>query len=959
MVFTRGSTNLQLSAKLLLMNLMISGAFFLIACIIIVSFASVRNKSIEVTESSMESIITNSRTARELSEVFADIDLLNRTFYNNNEYLASEGSRLRDVISNILKNTTNLDLKYSLFSLFEKFDFFHSQCVDVNTVLHAIESIDIDTHKELTNFEKLIGEMLIDATLAGEDTSFITQQLTLVIGYQESMLNIAKLFAEPSFEIHSVTFTDKKSSVIAAINDLDLRLQTITASIPAVAKHGENIRNNLQRYKAVVLTFYDVMEELSNRRTALYRSKVLALTVLDDIDKNIATTAQQTSSSIDKVILSSGTIVLMLTILFILTIILVTRNIIKFNIRKPMHAILLGIESFSKGNFDTQIILDRKDEWNTIKKALNGMASDLHKSQTALQKANDELEDRVDTRTKELLAEKERAMVTLHSIGDAVISTDADGRVEYLNPVAEKLTGYSVEEAQGQSLEQIFHIINEETRQRVADPVARCLKEGKVIGLANHTVLVNKSGAEYAIQDSAAPILDPKRKILGVVLVFSDVTEARRLSRQISHQASHDALTGLINRLEFERRLKRVLETALSETTNNALCFLDLDQFKLVNDTCGHVAGDELLRQVSRLLQDNVRHRDTVARLGGDEFGLLMEHCSLKEAKQVASKLIKVVADYKFMWEDKHFKIGVSIGLVIVNELSANLNGVMSAADTACYMAKEQGRNRTHVYQEDDEELAKRHGEMQWAVRLPRALEENRLQLYFQPMAPVAINHVEGAHYEVLLRMADTNIVMPNAFFPAADRYNLTSRLDRWVINRAFQSIVDHPAHLESLYLCSINLSGHSLNDETFLEFVNTQFKKFPIPPEKICFEITETVAIANLSRANAFMKVLKEQGCRFSLDDFGSGLSSFAYLKNLPVDFLKIDGMFVKDMLEDSLDFAMVKSINEIGQVMGKQTIAEFVENGAIFEKLREIGIDYAQGYGIKRPRPLGEILE
>ena len=335
-----------------------------------------------------------------------------------------------------------------------------------------------------------------------------------------------------------------------------------------------------------------------------------------------------------------------------------------------------------------------------------------------------------------------------------------------------------------------------------------------------------------------------------------------------------------------------------------------------------------------------------------------MEHCSLKEARQVASKLIKVVVDYKFLWKDKHFNIGVSIGLVIVNELSDNLNGVLSAADTACYMAKEQGRNRIHVYQEDDEELTKRHGEMQWAVRLPRVLEENRLQLYFQPMAPVASKQVEGAHYEVLLRMADTHIVLPDAFFPAADRYNLTSKLDRWVINTAFQSIVDHPTHLAQLYLCAINLSGHSLNDETFLEFVNTRFKEFPIPPEKICFEITETVAIANLSQANTFMKVLKDQGCRFSLDDFGSGLSSFAYLKNLPVDFLKIDGLFVKDMLKDWLDLAMVKSINEIGQVMGKQTIAEFVESDAILEKLREIGIDYAQGYGIKRPRPFGEIL-
>ena len=559
-----------------------------------------------------------------------------------------------------------------------------------------------------------------------------------------------------------------------------------------------------------------------------------------------------------------------------------------------------------------------------------------------------------------LLEERERALVTLHSIGDAVISTDANGLVEYLNPVAEKMTGYLVDEAEGRPLEKIFHIISEETRERAADPAARCLAEGKIIGLANHSVLVSKSGREYAIQDSAAPIQGQQGEILGVVLVFSDVTEARHLSLQISYQACHDALTGLINRHEFDHRLKRVLETARCVSTENALCYLDLDQFKLVNDTCGHVAGDELLRQISKLLQENVRHRDTVARLGGDEFGLLMEHCSLIEARQVADKLVKAVSDYNFLWEKKLFNIGVSIGLITVNESSPNIDALLSAADTACYMAKEQGRGRIHVYLEDDEELAKRHDEMQWASLLPRALEEDRFQLYLQQIAPVASEHVEGVHYEVLLRMKDKQLVLPEAFLPAADRYNLSSKLDRWVIAATFRWILDHPAHLERLYLCSINLSGHSLNDETFLKFVHQEFEKSPVPREKICFEITETVAIANLSRTASFMKALKTKGCRFSLDDFGSGLSSFAYLKNLPVDFLKIDGVFVKDILDDPLNFAMVKSINEIGHVMGKQTIAEFVENEAILEKLREIGVDYAQGYGIDRPRPIedAEIL-
>lgn len=1094
MYFKQGLFNLQLSTKLTLMNAMISAAFFLIACVIFFSFGVVKNKSIGVMHKDLEIVITNSHTTRKLSRVFADIAILSRTFYRNNDYLRLEGKKLISFIENILVNTSNPNLKSSLLKLSDHLTLFLSQCVEVNTVLQTRESIDYETHMALTTLENLISESLIDSTLAGEDTSYITQQLSLVIGYRESLLYIGKLYSELGFELYSTTFGQKISLIIEVIDDLEIRLQTITASMPEVAQQGAKIINNIQKYKEIILKFSEVMEALNKRRAALNQSRTVSLSALESIDQEIAMTAQLTTSSVESIISSSRKIVLLLTIMVVIAIFVSTTNSIKFTIKKPMQAILLGIASFSKGNFDTQIKLNREDEWGTIKNALNYMASDLRKSYTAIQNAHDELEKRVEARTQELaqttealsqsesslaeaqriahlghwswdiktgvnhwsaeqyrifgyepfevdasydlfvshlhpqdrecvlvalskavkqakhytseyrivrrdgsqrwieaqgrvlrandgcamemigtflditehkriesllLEEKERALVTLHSIGDAVISTDAAGRIGYLNPVAERMTGCSVDEAQGQPLEQVFHIIDEETREQVANPMVRCLSEGKIIGLANHTVLVSRSGAEYAIQYSAAPIQDRKGKILGVVLVFSDVTEARRLSRQISYQACHDALTGLINRCEFERRLDRVMQTARRASTENALCYMDLDQFKLVNDTCGHVAGDELLRQVSGLLVGGVRHRDTVARLGGDEFGLLMEHCSLRKAEQVASKLVEAIADYKFFWENKHFNIGVSIGLVAINESSADINSLLSAADTACYMAKDQGRNRIHVHQENDAELAKRHREMQWAVQLPRALEEGRFQLYFQPMAPVASKYGEGAHYEVLLRMEGDPMVMPKAFFPAADRYNLSSKLDRWVITTTFQWIADHPAHLEQLYLCAINLSGHSLNDETFPQFVRRQFKELPISPEKICFEITETVAIANLSRATAFIKAFRAQGCRFSLDDFGSGLSSFAYLKNLPVDFLKIDGMFVKDILNDPLDLAMVKSINEIGQVMSKQTIAEFVENAAILEKLRGIGVDYAQGYGIAPPHPIEEILQ
>ncbi|MGD8587313.1 MAG: PAS domain S-box protein [Chromatiales bacterium] len=560
-----------------------------------------------------------------------------------------------------------------------------------------------------------------------------------------------------------------------------------------------------------------------------------------------------------------------------------------------------------------------------------------------------------------LYKEREKAFVTLQSIGDAVISTNEHGVVEFLNPIAEELTGWSAKEAIGKELREIFHIVNDETREPAADPVKRCLQEGKVIGLANHTILIARSGREYAIENSASPITTDKHEVLGVVLVFKDVTEARKLAKQVSYQAAHDALTGLINRSEFEQRLQRVLQTARIHLTKNAFCYLDLDQFKLINDTCGHVAGDELLRQLANLLHRHIRKRDTLARLGGDEFGLLMEHCSIQEAKGVGQSLINALEDFSFPWEGHSFNIGVSIGLVGVDEHSNSIGDILRAADSACYIAKEQGRNRIHIHQEDDVELARRYGEMQWAVRLPRALEEQRFQLYIQDIIPIQKeDETPLRHYEFLLRMVDESgkLIMPSTFLPAAERYNLSDKLDRWVINTAFSWFQQHPQQLNNLHLCSLNLSGLSLSNNTFLAFVIDKLEKCHIPPHKVCFEITETVAIANLSRAIGFISGLRTLGCHFALDDFGSGLSSFAYLKNLPVDFLKIDGLFVKDILDDPMDLAMVKSINEIGKVMGKLTIAEFVENTDILEKLREIGVDYAQGYAIGRPRPIDEML-
>ncbi len=457
------------------------------------------------------------------------------------------------------------------------------------------------------------------------------------------------------------------------------------------------------------------------------------------------------------------------------------------------------------------------------------------------------------------------------------------------------------------------------------------------------------------------PYHDGKGKDSGVVVSWRDLTETHTLSEKLSYQASHDALTGLVNRREFEQRLRHLIDLARQENTEHARCYLDLDQFKVINDTCGHVAGDELLRQLGMLLPDQVRKGDTLARLGGDEFGVLMERCSITQATRVANALLDAIRNLQFHWEDKTFNIGVSIGVVPIDETSESITEVLSTADSACYAAKDGGRNQIHVYREDDTKIAERHGEMQWVARIQHALEDNRFELYAQPIASVAAPDSAPVHYEILLRMQDERgqIVLPGAFLSAVERYNLSARLDNWVILNAFEWLVQHPKCMQELNLLSINLSGHSLGDSQLMVHIIERFEEGRIPPEKICLEITETAAITNLTNATRFIKVLKEWGCRFALDDFGSGLSSFAYLKNLPVDFLKIDGLFVKDILDDAIDYAMVKSINEIGHVMGKKTVAEFVDSEAILSSLKVIGVDYAQGYAVGKPRPIDHILD
>ena len=560
-----------------------------------------------------------------------------------------------------------------------------------------------------------------------------------------------------------------------------------------------------------------------------------------------------------------------------------------------------------------------------------------------------------------LEAEKERAEVTLHSIGDAVITTDAEGRVDYLNPVAERLTGWTTIEAQGETVETVFQVINEITRERVSDPVGRCLAEGKVVGIPTQSALVRRDGREFSIDDSAAPIRERDGAVVGAVLVFHDVSRARRMARELSWQARHDRLTGLANRTHFEEALRLAVDDARENDHEHVVLYLDLDQFKVVNDTCGHVAGDELVRQLALRLRGRVRELDTLARFGGDEFGVLLVGCHLDQGRRIADKLQETIREFQFNWQDHVFDVGASIGVAAITSRSQSAATALSAADIACHVAKENGRNRVHVFREGDSTLAKRRGEMMWVSRITSALAADRFVLWAQPIVSTTDDPDAPQHLEILVRMVEESgkIVAPGFFIPAAERYNLMGQIDRWVVRNVFERFSGRlGSGRGEVPMCAINLSGASMSDETLLDFIREQFASHDVPPASICFEITETAAVGNLEQAAAFISELKEMGCRFALDDFGSGLSSFAYLRQLPVDFIKIDGFFVKDMLQQPMNRAIVEAIQRIGNVMGIRTIAEFVEDSATLDALRKIGVDYGQGYGICRPAPLEELL-
>ena len=572
----------------------------------------------------------------------------------------------------------------------------------------------------------------------------------------------------------------------------------------------------------------------------------------------------------------------------------------------------------------------------------------------------------------ELQVEKELAQVTLHSIGDGVITTDADGQVEYLNPVAEQYTGWTTAEARGQPLSNIYRV-SDERRGKSFDALGPqpSPPPGEEAGAVS-VRLIDRNGRECPIRYSHAPIRTREGRTLGNIVVFHDISQIRAMAQQLLWQASHDALTGLVNRRQFERRLTELIETAGTQGKEHALMFMDLDNFKAVNDTCGHTAGDELLRQLTSVMLSRMRGSDTLARLGGDEFAGLLETCPFDQALRIANGMRETVREFRFVWETKTFSVGVSIGLVPITAESGNIHRVLSMADACCYEAKNKGRDRVQVYRPQEGDPTGKHGELQLVSQINQAFELGRFRLYRQRIKPIGRGAPQRENYEVLVRMIDRagNLVPPTGFMAAAERYNLLTSIERWVISSLVEYLHNQwssgviPREPSERGWYSVNLSGTSINDKSLPDFLRNLLTRYQLPAGLLCIEITETTAISNLNTAAELMHELKAMGCRFALDDFGTGMSSFAYLKYLPVDVLKIAGTFITDMASDPMDYAIVDAINRISHILGMQTVAESVENAEALAKITELEIDYAQGYFIAEPEamvhaPTGQPVE
>jgi len=629
------------------------------------------------------------------------------------------------------------------------------------------------------------------------------------------------------------------------------------------------------------------------------------------------------------------------------------QRILQKMLSEPFQKMVTTAEKFSKGSENIRFDEKRADEFGYLGKFINNAIESILSHKNDLVQAL----DRVSASESALSNEKERAEVTLYSITDTVVTVDVDECINYLNPAGEILLACDKKEVKGKKFKQVFNIVEEASGETIEDPLHKCFLTGEIIHLPEHSSLIAKDDTVISIEASIAPMRSGTGGLLGAVIVIQDVSQTRRLTHQLSYQASHDLLTGLYNRRKFEKYLQESLINVHEEERNHSLFYLDLDNFKIINDSCGHVAGDELLQQLPALFNDVLRSGDIVARLGGDEFGVLLENCGTKQAVAIADKIRQKIKDYRFIWDDKKFEIGVSIGIVAINVDNYDLSQILSSADIACYAAKDSGRNHVHVYEQSDGAESVHYGQVYWAARISKAFDDHRFQLYQQ--AIVNVIDQSRDHFEILLRMIDENgnVLPPGAFMSAAERYGLMPDIDRWVIHEVFKYMGrDNSADPVKGSNCvfAINLSADSINDASLLDYIIQEKNQYAISLSNVCFEITETVAISNLSKATELINALKVHGCQFALDDFGSGFSSFAYLKTLPVNYLKIDSSFIKDISRDKIDRAMVESILQVGKVMKLMTIAEHVEDELTLAVLREIGVDYVQGYYLGRPEAL-----
>ena len=553
---------------------------------------------------------------------------------------------------------------------------------------------------------------------------------------------------------------------------------------------------------------------------------------------------------------------------------------------------------------------------------------------------------------------KRQAQYTLESISEGVITTDNDGHIDYMNLAAEALIGTNRDDAAGHRVGELFTLVDDADRRPLGDPVERCLAMRRRVNMGRRAVMVSADGEhEHSVEITASPVRGPSNSISGTVVVFHDVSELRGLTQKMSYQATHDPLTGLINRREFERRLDEAMDSAHAEEAVHIVFYMDLDRFKAVNDSCGHLAGDNMLREIAALIKEQVRDSDFVGRLGGDEFGALLIGCPIEKARQIATDICNAVADYRFVWKDKIFNIGVSVGLVEISHASGTLQDVMSAADSACYMAKQRGRGQVHVYSARDEAIARERGDIQWLRQLQTALHEDGFELAIQPIIAMSGRTDSGPAAEVLIRLHDSQSRPTNSaeFLRPAERYQMMPQIDRWVINAALAAISSGEIKLAAHRSCAINLSSQTLGDESFLGFVVDALDRSGVAPSSVCFEVTETAILSNVQHAQRFIEVLHGIGCEFSLDDFGSGLGSFSSLKHLPIDYLKIDGTYTRNLQSDLVNQEMVAAMIKLARTMEFRVIAEQVEHQEDFDWLRNIGVDFVQGRFVDAPTMLG----